>query len=58
MRGYRVVEVPVSYHPRIGVSKISGTWKGSSGAAWCILTGIVKNRLRVATRPAEPGPLT
>jgi glycosyltransferase involved in cell wall biosynthesis len=58
MRGYRVVEVPVSYHPRIGVSKISGTWKGSSGAAWCILTGIVKNRLRVATRPTESGPLT
>jgi glycosyltransferase involved in cell wall biosynthesis len=58
MRGYRVVEVPVSYHPRIGVSKISGTWKGSIGAGWCILSGIVKNRLRPATGPAEPGPVT
>lgn len=56
MRGYRVMEVPVSYHPRIGVSKISGTLRGSIGAAWCILTGIVKNRLRAATSPGEPGP--
>ncbi len=48
----------VSYHPRIGVSKISGTWRGSIGAAWCILSGIVKNRLRAATSPAEPGPAT
>ncbi|TMA30081.1 MAG: glycosyltransferase family 2 protein [Deltaproteobacteria bacterium] len=52
MHGYRVMEVPVSYHPRLGISKISGTLRGSIGAAWCILTGIVKNRLR----PAEPGP--
>src|SRR5204862_206866 len=37
MHGYRVMEVPVSYHPRIGASKISGTLKGSIGAAWCIL---------------------
>jgi hypothetical protein len=56
--GYRVMEVPVSYHPRIGVSKISGTMKGSIGAAWHILTGIAKNRLRAATRPAQPGPVT
>ena len=45
-RGYRVAEVPVSYHPRIGVSKISGTLRGTLGAAWCILGGIVANRLR------------
>ena len=57
MRGYRVLEVPVSYHPRIGVSKISGTWRGSIGAAWGILSGIVKNRLR-APHPAEPGRAT
>jgi len=56
--GYRVLEVPVSYHPRIGVSKISGTWKGSVGAAWGILSGIVKNRLRPATGRAHPGPAT
>jgi glycosyltransferase involved in cell wall biosynthesis len=48
-RGYRVLEVPVSYHPRIGVSKISGTLRGSVGAAWCILTGIAKNRLGPAS---------
>ena len=58
MRRYRVLEVPVSYHPRIGVSKISGTWRGSIGAAWYILTGIVKNRLRPEISPAEPGPAT
>ena len=56
MLGYRVIEVPVSYHPRIGVSKISGTLRGSIGAAWCILAGILRNRLRAATSPAEPGP--
>jgi glycosyltransferase involved in cell wall biosynthesis len=56
--GYRVMEVPVSYHPRIGVSKISGTWRGSIGAAWHILAGIVKNRLRAAARPADRGPAT
>ena len=58
MHGYRVLEVPVSYHPRIGVSKISGTWKGSAGAAWYILTGIVKNRVRPGTARAEAGPAT
>lgn len=58
MRGYRVLEVPVSYHPRIGVSKISGTWRGSIGAAWGILSGIVKNRVRAPPHPAEPGRAT
>jgi glycosyltransferase involved in cell wall biosynthesis len=58
MQGYRIIEVPVSYHPRIGASKISGTVRGSLGAAWCILAGIVKNRLRAATLPAEPGRAT
>jgi hypothetical protein len=43
-RGLRIAEVPVSYHPRIGASKISGTLRGSVGAAWCILAGIVKYR--------------
>jgi glycosyltransferase involved in cell wall biosynthesis len=52
-RGYRVAEVPVSYHPRIGVFKISGTLRGTLGAAWCILTGIVVNRLRAEPRAAE-----
>jgi glycosyltransferase involved in cell wall biosynthesis len=39
--GFRIVEVPVSYHPRIGKSKISGTIKGTLGAAWFILSRIV-----------------
>jgi glycosyltransferase involved in cell wall biosynthesis len=58
MRGYRVMEVPVSYHPRIGVSKISGTLRGSIGAGFCIVAGIVKNRLGTETTPAAQGPLT
>jgi glycosyltransferase involved in cell wall biosynthesis len=44
--GFRIVEAPVSYHPRIGKSKISGTFRGSVGAAWCILSRIVWYRLR------------
>src|SRR5262249_28896658 len=46
LRGVRIVEIPVSYHPRIGRSKISGTVRGTIGAGWCILSGIVKYRLR------------
>jgi glycosyltransferase involved in cell wall biosynthesis len=42
IRGFRIVEVPVSYHPRIGKSKISGTFRGSMGATWFILTRIVR----------------
>lgn len=44
--GYRIVEVPVSYHPRIGQSKISGTLKGTIGAAWYILSLIVRYYFR------------
>ncbi len=36
--GFRVVEVPVSYYPRIGKSKIGGTLKGTVGAAWFIFS--------------------
>ena len=54
--GYRIAEVPVSYYPRIGTSKISGTVKGTMGAAWFILSRIVRyyfRRRRAATpRPA------
>ncbi len=42
LAGFRVVEVPVSYHPRIGKSKISGTLKGTIGAGWFILSLIVR----------------
>ena len=44
--GYRVVEVPVSYYPRIGKSKISGTVRGTLGAAWFILSLIVRYYFR------------
>src|SRR4051812_12639725 len=46
IEGFRVVEVPVSYHPRIGKSKISGTVKGTLGAAWFILSRIVRYSFR------------
>ena len=51
---FRVVEVPVSYYPRIGRSKISGTLKGTLGAAWFILTLIVRYYFRHRTA-ATPG---
>ena len=45
-RGARVMEVPVSYHPRLGRSKISGTVRGSIGAAWGLLGSVVRHGLR------------
>jgi len=53
LRGFRIVEVPVSYHPRIGKSKISGTISGTLGAAWFIFTRILRYyfRLRRAGTP-------
>jgi glycosyltransferase involved in cell wall biosynthesis len=44
--GFRIVEVPVSYHPRIGISKISGTVSGTLGAAWFIFSLIVRYYFR------------
>ena len=55
LAGLRVVEVPVSYHPRIGKSKIGGTLKGTIGAAWFILSLIVRYRFR-RRRAAAPAP--
>jgi glycosyltransferase involved in cell wall biosynthesis len=56
LHGFRIVEVPVSYFPRIGQSKISGTVKGTIGAAWFILSRIVGYHFRYrragASRPA------
>ena len=53
--GCRIVEVPVSYYPRIGKSKISGTLKGTIGAAWFILSLIVRYYFR-HRRAEAPGP--
>lgn len=44
----RIAEVPVSYRKRIGVSKISGTIKGSVLAGYIILKTIFKEFLRKA----------
>jgi glycosyltransferase involved in cell wall biosynthesis len=55
LAGFRVVEVPVSYYPRIGKSKISGTLKGTIGAAWFILSLIVRYYFR-HRRAAMRGP--
>ena len=46
LRGLRIVEVPVSYYPRIGKSKISGTLPGTLGAAWFIFSLIVSYYFR------------
>jgi glycosyltransferase involved in cell wall biosynthesis len=46
IHGFRIVEVPVSYFPRIGKSKISGTFRGTLGAAWFILSLIVRYSFR------------
>ena len=53
IHGLRIVEVPVSYHPRIGKSKISGTFRGTIGAAWFILSLIMRyyfQRQRIGAR--------
>lgn len=55
LAGFRVVEVPVSCYPRIGKSKISGTLKGSVGAAWFILSLIVRYYFR-QRRSGTPRP--
>jgi glycosyltransferase involved in cell wall biosynthesis len=51
--GFRTVEVPVSYYPRIGKSKISGTLKGTFGAAWFILSRILSYYFRHRTAAAR-----
>jgi glycosyltransferase involved in cell wall biosynthesis len=55
LRGFRIVEVPLSYHPRLGKSKISGTVRGTIGAAWFILSRIVSYyfRRRRANAPGQ-----
>jgi hypothetical protein len=59
----RIVEVPVSYYPSIGKSKISGTLKGTLGAAWFILSLIARYHFRhrstgthQSDRKRSPGP--
>lgn len=51
--GLRVVEVPVSYRPRIGTSKISGTVVGSVRAGVKILATIARESRRGAPDRAQ-----
>ncbi len=52
--GLRYQEVPVSYHRRIGVSKVAGTVSGSVRAGWCILSTTFKySRWSPTTAPAD-----
>lgn len=46
--GVRATEVPVSYHRRIGKSKITGTVKGTVLAGWKIITTILRLRFTPA----------
>ena len=46
MAGLKYLEVPVSYRPRIGTSKISGTLRGSLLAGYKILTLISRSAVR------------
>ena len=45
-RGLRCAEVPVNYRRRVGISKVSGTIKGSVMAGTIILTTIARERFR------------
>ncbi|RPI22696.1 MAG: glycosyltransferase [Acidobacteria bacterium] len=53
--GYRILEVPVRYRPRIGQSKISGTVSGVLGAGFKILLTIFRYATAPATRRETDG---
>jgi len=55
LAGLRVLEIPVRYRRRVGVSKITGTVRGTVLAGWKILSTIARYRLRPPSlpRPAE-----
>ncbi len=52
--GLRCTEVPVSYRRRVGVSKITGTVRGTLGASWKILSTIFRFALTRNTRHYRP----
>ena len=51
-RGLRVAEAPVSYRRRVGVSKITGTFKGTVLAGWKILATVIRHS--AGARPSRP----
>jgi glycosyltransferase involved in cell wall biosynthesis len=59
-RGLRVAEVPVSYRKRVGVSKITGTVRGTVLAGWKILSTVLLHSRgarssRLDRHPTEQG---
>lgn len=54
--GLRVVEVPVSYRRRVGVSKITGTVRGTLGAGYKILGTIARYGLAPRRDITPPDP--
>jgi glycosyltransferase involved in cell wall biosynthesis len=52
--GVRATEVPVSYHKRVGKSKITGTVKGTVLAGWKIITTILRIHFQSAPNPPRP----
>lgn len=50
-RGYRMLEVPVSYRRRIGQSKITGNILNSCRAGWMIITACITIALREKVIP-------
>ncbi len=42
----RVIEIPLNYRKRVGVSKITGQWRGVVGTAWRMLGLILITRVR------------
>ncbi len=52
-RGLRVIEIPVNYGQRVGVSKITGTWKGTLKTGFRMIGTILFRRVcRVSRVPA------
>jgi hypothetical protein len=55
LAGLRIAEVPVSYRKRVGVSKITGTIKGTLNASakilWTIATYALQPGLKRTWRP-------
>jgi glycosyltransferase involved in cell wall biosynthesis len=54
LQGFRIVEVPVSYYPRVGKSAMSGTVKGALGAAWFSFSLIARYYFRGRRAHARP----
>jgi len=55
-RGLRVAEVPVSYRKRVGVSKITGTVRGTVLAGWKILSTVLRHSRGARASSPDGGP--